>query len=105
MLKEPRIRSKKHLKFIASLPSCISGIQGMSQAAHIRSGCFSLGMKPGDNLTVPLTIFEHLNQHKIGEQKFWEFYGGIDNAKKLANDLFQVSGNKEAAHQILAGWK
>lgn len=102
MLKEPRIRSKKHLRFISQLPCCISGRQGETQAAHIRSGCFSLGLKPGDNFVIPLSVSEHRLQHEIGEEKYYSSFGGVDKAKKLAEDLFSVSGNVEAALEIIA---
>lgn len=105
MLKQNRIRSKKHLRFVASLPSCVSGVQGMTQACHIRNGCYSMGLKPSDNLVVPLTYLEHKTQHEMSEVEFWEVFGGIEKAKKLANDLYNVSGNTEAALDILARWR
>lgn len=101
-MKQYRLRSKKHLRFIATLPCCISGRQGETQAAHIRSGCYSMGMKPSDDLVVPLSVTEHRLQHEIGEEKFYMPFGGVDKAKKLAKDLFSVSGNTEAALEILA---
>jgi len=71
------------------------------QAAHIRDGCFSAGMKPCDSLCVPLNWAEHARQHREGEQDFWEAYGGIERAKKLAKDLYKVSGNYDAAIELI----
>jgi hypothetical protein len=104
MLKEPRIRSKKHLKFISQLPCCVSGRHGETQAAHIRAGCFSLGMKPGDNCVIPLSVAEHRLQHEIGEEMYYGPLGGVEKAKKLAKDLFSVSGNYDAALKLIASY-
>lgn len=95
--KKPIIRDKNHLKFIASIPCCVSGRGGV-QAAHIRYGCFSMGMKPGDNYTVPLNHLEHARQHKIGESQFWE---DINNAMALANLLYENTGNRELCLELI----
>lgn len=42
----------------------------MPDAAHIRQGCYSIGMKPDDNLIIPLAHYLHLEQHAIGEEQF-----------------------------------
>jgi hypothetical protein len=61
-----------------------------------------MGLKPSDDLVVPLSVSEHRLQHEIGEEKFYIPFGGVEKAKKLARDLFLVSGNVEAALDILA---
>lgn len=102
MLKQKPIRSEKHRRFIASLPCCVSGVSGQTQAAHIRSGFFGMGAKPGDDLCVPLSWKEHDRQHKCGERKFWEPYGGIQEAKELAQHLYRFTGNEDMARQLIA---
>lgn len=102
--KQNRIRDKKHRQFIASLPCCVSGASDV-QAAHIRSGCFSAGMKPCDSLTVPLSVSEHRRQGEIGEEAFWGEYGGIDKAKELARDLYEHTGNTSEALRLIAEFR
>lgn len=96
--KQPRIDNKKHRKFVASLPCVACRAGGHSQAAHIRHGNAGAGMKSGDDLTVPLcaTWPDREGCHDVqgrGEVKFWERFGGIDKAQKLARDLFAVTGD------------
>lgn len=38
--------------------------------AHIRQGCFSTGMKPDDNLIIPLAHHLHAALHNTGETEF-----------------------------------
>lgn len=104
MLKESRIRDKKHLKFIASLPCCVSGHTDV-QAAHIRNGCLSCGMKPSDSKTVPLYWKEHLKQHETSEKKYWESFGGVEKALLLASFLYENTGNKEACLSYINKFK
>ena len=104
MVKQTRIRSKAHLKFIASLPCVVTGGHEV-QAAHIRTGCLSMGMKPCDSLTVPLHWMEHARQHTMNEAAFWEPYGGIDRVKQLARDLYAVSGDKDAAIMLITEFR
>jgi len=88
------IRDKKHLKFVASLP-CILCMRKDVQAAHIRSGNGAgMGLKSGDNFTVPLCISCHKHQHNVGNEKsFWRSFGGIDKASATANELYKHSGD------------
>lgn len=95
--KENRIRDKKYRKWIASLPCCISGVVGMTQAAHIRHGCLSAGMKPCDSLCVPLSYIMHDRQHKTSELSFWSGENGIERAKQLAKRLYEIRFNTEQA--------
>jgi len=88
------IRSPKHLKFIRSLP-CVRCRHGETQAAHIRKGTGGgKAIKPSDKFTVPLCHSCHDTQHNRGEVSFW---GDVERAVKLAEDLYAVSGNWEKA--------
>lgn len=104
MLKENRIRNKNHLKFIASLPCVITGHHEV-QAAHIRHGCYSIAMKPCDSLTLPLYWKEHARQHSMSETDFWDSYGGIENAKELAINLYKNTGNREKCLELIRLFK
>ena len=100
-LKIPIIRSKEHLSFIASLPCCISGTIGESQACHIRTGWFGMGIKPGDNMTVPLHWAIHRVQHSKKESTFWDQFNGIESAKELARMLYEATGDTIEAVKII----
>jgi hypothetical protein len=89
-LKQPKFESEKYRRWIASLPCCVSGVEG-TQAAHIRSGTGGgMGFKPSDAWCVPLSPEQHRIQHEIGETTFWALYGGIQAAKQLAQDLYEI---------------
>ncbi len=104
MLKEPRIRDVKHRRWIASLPCCVTGVSGYSQAAHIRHGhAGGLGLKPSDDLCVPLHFMSHATQHRVGEVEYWG--DRLEAAKKLAKDLYAVSGDTMAALRLIAGFR
>jgi hypothetical protein len=90
--RQPRIVEPGFLKFTRTLPCCVCGTTGMSQAAHIRMGNVSLkklpaGMreKPDDIWSVPLcgprlgiypaVIGCHAEQHSGAERDYWERSG------------------------------
>jgi hypothetical protein len=99
MLKTAPIRSEKHRRYIASLPCCVSGLEGSTQAAHVRSGTNGgMGMKPSDEFCVPLSFEEHARQHRLGERIYW---AGPEIAIRLAKDLYAVTGNDEAGRKLV----
>lgn len=104
-MKNVRHRSKRHLKFIATLPCCVCRKIGRTQAAHIRAGCYILSRKSSDEFAVPLCVECHEHQHKIGEKRFWQEYGGTEVAKKFAQHLFQVSGDKQKGVCLIVNFK
>lgn len=100
-----------HRAWIASLPSVVSGELGC-ECAHINFADKRFGKpergkgtKADDRWTLPLTAEEHRTgpdaQHKTGHEKTWWEARGID-ATTLANDLWRVSGDSEAAELIIA---
>lgn len=96
-------RDPKHLKFIRSLPCCITGLRGMVEAAHIRSGTDGgMGLKPSDCWTVPLTHAQHYKQHQVGERRFWD---DLDRARQLARDLYAVTGDMDAALKLIVEFR
>ena len=59
-------------------------------AGHIRTGSGAgVGIKPDDSNTIPMCGPCHAEQHKIGEEKFFEKYGyTIDEIKAVAKDQY-----------------
>lgn len=88
--KHPRIEDPAHLAFIRTLP-CVKCNTSPCEAAHLRSGGTGggMGMKPSDKWTLPLCHDCHALQHRVGEVTFW---GDIEAAKKLAHNLYLLSG-------------
>jgi len=77
--KQNPLRSRKHRRWIAEwcCLSCVKGLKWagrvVSQAAHIRMGLGGgMGMKPCDTKIVPLCPTHHGDQHRMGEQEFWD---------------------------------
>ncbi|TCU34033.1 hypothetical protein EV129_11316 [Rhizobium azibense] len=106
------VRDERHLAWIRTLPSVISGRYGC-EAAHIsyadrRYGKpeRAKGKRAGDDFTLPLTAEEHQHgpdaQHKCkaGGERDWWLRHGID-ATTLASRLWGVSGDTEAAMEII----
>lgn len=104
------VRDPRHLAWIASLPSVIS-MRTPCEAAHISYADRRFGKpergkgkKAGDDWCLPLTADEHRTgpnaQHKTGRERDWWDSHGID-ATALATRLWGVSGDTEAATQII----
>ena len=100
-----RIKDEKHLAFIRTLPSILSGQMGC-EAAHIRYGDprhrkrkTPLARKPDDCFVIPLTPEEHRSQHSENERQWWA-QKGIDPIQ-VALDLYDVSGNTQAALKVI----
>jgi hypothetical protein len=105
MLKEPRVKNEKHLRFIRGLPCCVCHDPTSTEAAHVRYGCLESGKsytgkatKPDDKWTVPLCGRHHRDQHAMNEKVFW-LTVGIDPIK-LCEALYAVSGNHEEGERI-----
>lgn len=100
-----RIKDERHLAFIRTLPSALSGVYGC-EACHIRYGDpmyrkkkTGKAQKPDDAWAIPLTPDEHREQHSMNERVFWQARG-IDPLA-IAQALYQVSGDVEAAVRII----
>lgn len=74
MLKQPTYRSVKYMKFVKSLPSCISGMPA-DDAHHIKVRGFGGTTKCSDLFTIPLTREEHSEFHRIGQSTWEELHG------------------------------
>jgi hypothetical protein len=101
--KKPPERSPGHLVFIRRLPCLKCGAPEPSEAAHLRSGTDAgMGMKPGDNWTLPLCHQHHAEQHRIGEETFWN--DRLDMVKEIARKLWLYSGDIwSGVHIVMEG--
>jgi DNA recombination protein Rad52 len=88
-ISEPkRIRSKEHLRFVASQPCLICG-RAPSHAHHVRyAQSRGLSLKVSDEFTVPLCAIHHHHIHTTGKEREWWQERGIDPLK-IANALWQ----------------
>lgn len=103
--KRPRKHDDAHLRWIRTLPSVIDGARPC-EAAHVRYADPAYGKrisgtaeKPDDRWSLPLTAAQHRDQHSENEREWWAKQG-IDPLD-LALRLFGVSGDDEAAEQII----
>lgn len=106
------IHNRQHRLFIASLPCVACGKIGASQAAHIRSGNGAgMGYKSGDNFVLPLCCSQGDEQegcHEIqgkSEERFWSKFGGIERASRYANEMYKMTGHKEACIYLMVKFK
>jgi hypothetical protein len=104
-----RARDDGHLRFVASLPCAVSGVEGQTQAAHIRAASAEygkpitgVGIKASDCWVLPLSVEMHDAQHRAGDELAWWQSKGIADPLKLALRLFAVSGDEVEARKILA---
>ena len=73
-----KIRSKKHLRFIASQPCMICGVWDETVVPHhlLRSGGKGMGTKACDGETVPMCHYHHQQLHLNGDEiHFFNLYG------------------------------
>jgi hypothetical protein len=70
--KNPPHRSESHLDHIRSLPCVLCNAPPPSEAAHFRLGLGGgMGIKPSDEMTLPMCHAHHAKQHQMGEHLFW----------------------------------
>jgi Rad52/22 family double-strand break repair protein len=96
-LGEPkRIRSKEHLRFVASQPCLICG-RSPSHAHHLRyAQSKGLNLKVSDEFTVPLCAIHHHNIHTTGREQEWWEERKIDPLA-IASRLWQQSREQSSA--------
>ncbi len=68
--------SVEYLKWVVSLPSVISQVAG-GHAHHIKRPGYCGGVKAPDIFSMPLTLEEHTDFHKMGWQS-WEEKNNVD---------------------------
>ena len=100
------IKQPKHLAFIRTLPSVISGQMGC-EACHIRMGdprwrkpTTGMGQKADDAFCLPMTPDEHRTHHGMSERAFW-LDAGVDDPVGLALQLYQITGETDEAMKLI----
>jgi hypothetical protein len=99
-LSEPkRIRSKEHLRFVASQPCLICG-RTPSHAHHVRyTQSRGVGLKVSDEFAVPLCAIHHHHIHTTGNERQWWEERNIDPLK-VAQALWQESRERQPPSTI-----
>lgn len=102
--KTVRIRDKAHLIWLRDLPCAFCRLPPPSEASHIRLLSNSgVAIKPADNRALPSCHACHMTAHRIGERTF---YGNdLDAAIRLAEDLYENTGDTEKASWLMLGWR
>lgn len=105
LFRRPQRSNKKHLQFVASLPSLIPGT-GRIDPAHIkfRAPLYAKrgvggAERPDDCWVVPLHRSVHDQQHNMNEKQFWREQG--INPLLVAALLWLHSGDEEAATIVI----
>jgi hypothetical protein len=91
-----RIRSKQHLRFVASQPCLICG-RSPSHAHHIRyAQSKGLSLKVSDEFTVPLCAIHHNQIHTTGKEREWWEERNVDPLV-VASRLWQDTRERSPA--------
>lgn len=104
-----RVEEPHHLDAIRKLPCLKCGVEGFTEAAHVRMNSADhgkrsgMGMKPDDKWTVPLCAGCHQNdsdsQHRVGELTFWHHVGL--NPLLVCEALHKASPNVDAMRAVV----
>jgi hypothetical protein len=104
-----RIEEPTHLQAIRKLPCLRCGVEGFTEAAHVRmtnsaaNKRSGLGVKPDDRWTVPLCAGCHQrdpdSQHNVGELTFWHHVGL--NPLLVCEALHKASPDIEAMRAVV----
>ena len=98
-----RIRSKEHLRFVASQPCVICG-RTPSHAHHIRyAQPKGLALKVSDEFTVPLCAIHHSENHATGDERRWWHGREIDPLAVAASLWRESNGVRTQAQKTSAG--
>jgi hypothetical protein len=90
-----RIRSKEHLRFVASQPCMVCG-RSPSQAHHVRfAQSRGVGLKVSDEFTVPLCALHHRENHTTGDERLWWRQRDIDPLA-VADELWRQSRGRSS---------
>jgi hypothetical protein len=100
-----RWRSQAHCNFVRSHGCSISGCTGRPiEVAHVRNGSGAgMGQRPDDFRCVSLCRDHHSEQHRVGEQTFWEgrsvelLIAEFNRASPKRQEIEQIRREREAA--------
>ena len=109
MGRSPRVQEPTHLQAIRQMPCLKCGVDGFSEAAHVRmnSAAFNKragkGEKPSDMWALSLCASCHRtdddSQHKVGEETFW--HGLNLNPLLICEQLHKVSPDLVAMRSVV----
>lgn len=109
MGRNTRIEEPSHLQAIRQLPCLRCGVEGFTEAAHVRMTSSAvhkrsgMGVKPDDKWCVPLCGGCHQHdtdsQHRVGELTFWHHVG--INPLLICEELHKASPNVEAMRAVV----
>ncbi|MCB7127922.1 MAG: DUF968 domain-containing protein [Candidatus Brocadiales bacterium] len=90
-LKPLRVRSKLHLRYVATLPCMICAVRPVQVHHLLTAQPKAMGKKAGDQCCVPLCDFHHRMLHDVSgnERQFMEDHNQgdyLDYAHKLAEE-------------------
>lgn len=98
-LKQPRVKDRKYLDWVATLPClcCIvcptTAISNNDVVSHhiMKTGLRGIGIKSPDNYCIPLCHIHHFHLHmnKKGESNYLLDFG-ITNQIEIANRLYEI---------------
>ncbi len=98
-----RHRSKEHLRYVARQPCVICGRQP-SHAHHVRfAQPKGVGLKVGDEFTVPLCAIHHQENHTVGNERQWWQDRKLDPlivARKLWEETRQLQQSPEVRNDL-----
>ena len=92
------------MALIRQLPSCLLGSDPPNDPHHLRIKAErGMGMRATDRWAIPLSRYEHNLCHCIGSkhEEAWFRSKGV-NAIRLANELWEATGDLEAMTLIVA---
>ena len=74
-----RVKDKRHLALVRQQP-CLICETTPCDAHHLRTDMDTkgMGLKPGDDHTVPLCRKHHMDLHKYGDEKLWWAVQGVN---------------------------
>ena len=97
-----RIRSKEHLRFVASQPCLVCG-RTPAHAHHIRyAQPRGIALKVSDEFTVPLCAIHHHENHSTGDERRWWQERKIDPLA-VAAELWSKSLRLETTNYHVSG--
>ena len=109
-LKQEKIKDKNHLKFICNLQCCITGAKEGLNAHHLLRDDMGrikrgMGMKAGDDFTIPLHFAKHQELHADGNEPRYLEEEGIYRPVELALILYAFTGQEEFCNRVLETWR
>lgn len=106
--RRPRVKDEKYLAWIRSYSCLLCENNVEVEACHVRledplvdKRETGMGEKPDDRWTLPLCGYHHRDQHRGGEQQFWNRHRVNPISACLALQVAYRDDNREAADRII----